>query len=115
MRWHPHELRHSCASILLAQGVPIEVVSRVLAIRQSVSPPMCTDTSSIRSANRPPKRWQKRSGRSRDRHCVTANRCALKRSTGCCFKSKPNPAATNSAMRLSWFSLTSYVIGLGRS
>ena len=28
--WHPHELRHSCASILLAQGVPIEVVSRVL-------------------------------------------------------------------------------------
>ncbi|MGA8296726.1 MAG: tyrosine-type recombinase/integrase [Acidimicrobiales bacterium] len=28
--WHPHELRHSCASILLAQGVPLEVVSRVL-------------------------------------------------------------------------------------
>jgi integrase len=28
--WHPHELRHSCASILLAQGIPIEVVSRVL-------------------------------------------------------------------------------------
>lgn len=28
--WHPHELRHSCASILLAQGVPLEVVSGVL-------------------------------------------------------------------------------------
>ena len=28
--WHPHELRHSCASLLLAQGVPLEVVSRVL-------------------------------------------------------------------------------------
>lgn len=29
-RWHPHELRHSAASIMLAQGVPIEVVSNVL-------------------------------------------------------------------------------------
>jgi integrase len=29
-RWHPHELRHSAASIMLAQGVPIEVVSDVL-------------------------------------------------------------------------------------
>lgn len=28
--WHPHELRHSAASILLAQGVPLEVVSEVL-------------------------------------------------------------------------------------
>ena len=28
--WHPHELRHSAASIMLAQGVPIEVVSNVL-------------------------------------------------------------------------------------
>jgi len=28
--WRPQELRHSCASILLAQGVPLEVVSRVL-------------------------------------------------------------------------------------
>lgn len=28
--WRPHELRHSCASILLAQGVPLEVVSRFL-------------------------------------------------------------------------------------
>jgi integrase len=28
--WHPHELRHSAASIMLAQGVPLEVVSRVL-------------------------------------------------------------------------------------
>jgi len=28
--WHPHELRHSATSIMLAQGVPIEVVSKVL-------------------------------------------------------------------------------------
>lgn len=27
--WHPHELRHSAATIMLAQGVPIEVVSKV--------------------------------------------------------------------------------------
>ncbi len=29
-RWSPHELRHSAASILLAQGVPLEVVSETL-------------------------------------------------------------------------------------
>ncbi len=29
-RWHPHELRHSATSIMLAQGVPIEVVSKTL-------------------------------------------------------------------------------------
>lgn len=29
-RWSPHELRHSCASLLLAQGVPLKVVSEVL-------------------------------------------------------------------------------------
>jgi integrase len=29
-RWHPHELRHSAASMMLAQGVPIEVVSDIL-------------------------------------------------------------------------------------
>ena len=28
--WHPHELRHSAASIMLAQGVPLEVVAAVL-------------------------------------------------------------------------------------
>lgn len=28
--WHPHELRHSAASLMLAEQVPIEVVSRVL-------------------------------------------------------------------------------------
>ena len=28
--WHPHELRHSAASIMLAQGVPLETVSDVL-------------------------------------------------------------------------------------
>lgn len=28
--WHPHELRHSAASLTLAEQVPIEVVSRVL-------------------------------------------------------------------------------------
>lgn len=29
-RWHPHELRHSATSIMLASGVPIDVVSKVL-------------------------------------------------------------------------------------
>ena len=28
--WHPHELRHSGASIMLAQGTPLHVVSEVL-------------------------------------------------------------------------------------
>jgi integrase len=28
--WHPHELRHSAASLLLAQGVPLKVVSELL-------------------------------------------------------------------------------------
>ena len=28
--WHPHELRHSAASLMLAQGVPLEVVSEIL-------------------------------------------------------------------------------------
>jgi integrase len=28
--WHPHELRHSAASLMLAQGVPLKVVSDVL-------------------------------------------------------------------------------------
>jgi hypothetical protein len=28
--WHPHGLRHSAASTLLAQGVPLEVVSETL-------------------------------------------------------------------------------------
>jgi integrase len=28
--WHPHEARHSAASVMLAQGVPLEVVSEVL-------------------------------------------------------------------------------------
>jgi integrase len=29
-KWHPHELRHSAASLMLAAGVPIQVVSDVL-------------------------------------------------------------------------------------
>jgi len=29
-RWHPHELRHSAASLMLAQGVALHVVSHVL-------------------------------------------------------------------------------------
>lgn len=28
--WHPHELRHSGASLTLAQGTPLHVVSEVL-------------------------------------------------------------------------------------
>ena len=28
--WHPHELRHSGASLMLAQGTPLHVVSEVL-------------------------------------------------------------------------------------
>jgi integrase len=29
-KWHPHELRHSAASLMLAAGVPLQVVSDVL-------------------------------------------------------------------------------------
>jgi integrase len=29
-KWHPHELRHSAASLMLAQGVKVQVVSDVL-------------------------------------------------------------------------------------
>ena len=29
-RWSPHELRHSAASLMLAQGVPLKVISEVL-------------------------------------------------------------------------------------
>lgn len=29
-KWHPHELRHSAASLMLARGVPLQVVSEVL-------------------------------------------------------------------------------------
>ena len=29
-QWHPHELRHSGASLMLAQGTPLHVVSEVL-------------------------------------------------------------------------------------
>lgn len=28
--WHPHELRHSGASLMLAQGTPLHVVSEIL-------------------------------------------------------------------------------------
>jgi integrase len=28
--WHPHELRHSGASLMLAQGTPLHVVSEML-------------------------------------------------------------------------------------
>ena len=28
--WHPHDLRHSGASLMLAQGVRLEVVSEIL-------------------------------------------------------------------------------------
>lgn len=28
--WHPHELRHSCASLLLSMGVPLEIISETL-------------------------------------------------------------------------------------
>ena len=28
--WHPHEMRHTAASLMLAAGVPLEVVSKVL-------------------------------------------------------------------------------------
>jgi integrase len=37
--WHPHELRHSAASLMLAGGVPVEVVANVLghaSIRMTV-------------------------------------------------------------------------------
>ena len=28
--WHPHEPRHSAASVLIAQGVPLKMVSEML-------------------------------------------------------------------------------------
>ena len=28
--WHPHELRHPAASLMLAQGTPLHVISEVL-------------------------------------------------------------------------------------
>jgi integrase len=28
--WHPHELRHSAATLLLAQGVPLKLISETL-------------------------------------------------------------------------------------
>ena len=93
--WHPHELRHSCASILLAQGVPIEVVSRVSVTRRSGSLPTSMATSSIRNANRRPKRWQKHSGRSLDCSCVTANR--ERGSCGCSRSLLDRPAFRVSA------------------
>jgi integrase len=33
--WHPHELRHSCGSLLSARGVPLEVIADVLGHRDS--------------------------------------------------------------------------------
>jgi integrase len=29
-KWHPHELRHSAATLMLATGTPLQVVSAVL-------------------------------------------------------------------------------------
>jgi len=29
-KWHPHELRHTAASLMLAEGVPLQVVSSIL-------------------------------------------------------------------------------------
>ena len=29
-RWSPHELRHSCASLLIAQGIPMKLISELL-------------------------------------------------------------------------------------
>jgi integrase len=29
-KWHPHELRHTAASLMLANGVPLQVVSDIL-------------------------------------------------------------------------------------
>ena len=34
--WHRHELRHSAASLLLAQGVPLKVISETLG-RSSIA------------------------------------------------------------------------------
>ncbi|WP_165970209.1 site-specific integrase [Nonomuraea terrae] len=43
--WHPHELRRSGASLMLAQGTPLHVVSEVLATPASRSPRTSTGTS----------------------------------------------------------------------
>lgn len=37
-RWHPHELRHSGASLMLAQGTPLHVVSEILGHASIVIP-----------------------------------------------------------------------------
>ncbi|TDC87627.1 hypothetical protein E1285_19990 [Actinomadura sp. 7K507] len=41
--WHPHELRHSGASLILAQGTPLRVVSEILGTRPSRSPKTSMD------------------------------------------------------------------------
>ena len=43
-RWHPHELRHSGASLMLAQGTPLHVVSEVLGHASMRSPRTCMGT-----------------------------------------------------------------------
>lgn len=49
-RWSPHELRHTAASLLIAQGVPLEVVSNTLghaSIRVTADVYMLQATSTI--------------------------------------------------------------------
>jgi len=41
--WHPHELRHSGASLMLAQGTPLHAISEVLGMRASRSRKTSTD------------------------------------------------------------------------
>ena len=48
--WHPHELRHSGASLMLAQGTPCTWSPRCSAMPASPSPRMCTGTCSQRQA-----------------------------------------------------------------
>jgi site-specific recombinase XerD len=54
--WHPHELRHSGASLMLAQGTPLHVVSEVLGHASIAIPRTCTATCSKVTSGRRPSR-----------------------------------------------------------
>jgi len=52
--WHPHELRHSCASLMLAQGTPLHVVWRCSVMPASPLLRTCTAAfSKVTSGRRP--------------------------------------------------------------
>jgi integrase len=54
-RWSPHELRHSAASLLIAQGVSMKIVSETLGHASIRITSDATATSSTTPAPSPPK------------------------------------------------------------